>query len=279
MKRWLFAACLVVVCGRWSQAADPSATAAPTVLPQARLTSCTINPDGPSEPLRLRRDPRHATGVVALSAETKPLLRLDTQSLADGDWIEVKADGAQGWVKSARLICRASAEQAKALIADRAARVITLLQQRDLAALSPLAHPVKGLRFSPDAFLNKKTNVSLKAAQLPGALRDGRRRVWGTHDGSGEPIRLNFAEYYRRFVTDRDFTKATAIAYNGDRLGNSNTADNSVEEYPNALIVEYFLPGTRPEQQGMDWASLRLIFEQHRSEWYLVYIVHDRWSI
>ncbi len=154
-----------------------------------------------------------------------------------------------------------------------------LLKKQDLRELSQLVHPVKGVRFSPYAFLSPQTNVSFSVETLPAALSDTRRRTWGTYDGSGAPIRLTFAEYYKRFIYDRDFAAASHISYNEEPTAKGNTHDNSFDEYPNAIIVEYHMRGVRPEQQGTDWASLRLIFEQHRGAWYLVYVVHDAWTI
>ena len=278
MKLWVLTGCLLLGFLRVSHAFEGSPADTQTVLPKG-FTICSISPDAPSGPLQVHIDPRTRSGAVNLSPESKDILRVNTQSLADGDWIEIKFDGIQGWVKSTLLVCRAPVEQAREIISSRASRAIELLKQRNLRELSRLVHPVKGLRFSPDAFLNQKANVPFKATQLPGALHETQRRVWGTHDGSGNSIRLTFAEYYKRFVYDRDFASASEISYNGGRIGKSNTADNSVENYPNAIIVEYFVAGTESEQQGMDWASLRLIFEQHRSQWYLVYIVHDKWAI
>jgi hypothetical protein len=127
--------------------------------------------------------------------------------------------------------------------------------------------------------LHQKANVSFTAATISGALQETRQRVWGTYDGSGAPIRLTFTEYYKRFIYDRDFATASKISYNGGPLVQGNTHDNSFEKYPNAIIVEYHMPGVQPEQEGMDWASLRLIFEQYRGAWYLVYVVHDKWTI
>ena len=278
MKLWILTGCLFLGFLRVGHALDGSPAGSQTVLPKGS-TICSIRPDAPSGPLQVHIDPRTRSGTVNLSPESKDILRVNTRSQADGDWIEIKSGGIQGWVKSALLVCRAPVEQVKEIISNRASRAIESLKQRNLRELSQLVHPVKGLRFSPDAFLNQKANVLFKATQLPGALQETRRRVWGTRDGSGNPIRLTFAEYYRRFVYDRDFASASEISYNGGRIGKSNTADNSVEDYPHAIIVEYLVSGTEPEQQGMDWASLRLIFEQHLSQWYLVYIVHDKWTI
>ena len=241
-------------------------------------TACIVNPDAPSEPLQIRVEPRGGSRVAGLSSAPGKIARLDTRSQADGDWIQVEAEGVKGWVEGKLLICRAPVEQAREIISSQASRVVELLKRRDLRELSRLAHPVKGIRFSPYAFLDRKANVSFAPATLPAALRETRKRVWGTYDGSGAPIRLTFAEYYQRFVYDRDFAAATEIFYNAP-VARGNTSDNAFEEYPNAIIVEYYLPGARPEQEGMDWASLRLVFEQHRAAWYLVHVIHDQWTI
>jgi hypothetical protein len=37
--------------------------------------------------------------------------------------------------------------------------------------------------------------------------------------------------------------------------------------------------GFDPEYEGMDWRSLRLVFEKKNDIWYLVGIIHDQWTI
>jgi hypothetical protein len=43
--------------------------------------------------------------------------------------------------------------------------------------------------------------------------------------------------------------------------------------------VEYHFSGFDKKFEGMDWASLKLVFENSNNEWYLVGIVHDQWTI
>lgn len=249
------------------------------IAPTGVAMACIVSPDAPSKPLEIRVEPRGGSRVAGLLPAPGRIARLDTESRAGGDWIQVEAEGVKGWVEGKLLVCRMPVEQAREIISSQASRVVELLKQHDLRGLSQLVHPVKGIRFSPYAFLDRKINISFVPATLPGALRETRKRVWGTYDGSGAPIRLTFAEYYQRFVYDRDFAAATKIFYNEEPIARGNTRDNSFEEYPNAIIVEYYMPGVRPEQEGMDWASLRLVFEQHRAAWYLVHVIHDQWTI
>lgn len=158
----------------------------------------------------------------------------------------------------------------------RAAEIMPLLKAGDLGALAPYVHPTKGLRFSPYVHSNPSDRI-YQAAQLSGAMNDQTVVGWGIFDGSGEPINLTFKAYWNRFVWDRDFTKSTKIAVD-KRQGHGNTTDNTAATFPGAHWVEYHDPGTE-KNAGMDWASLRLVFEQQNGQWYLVGIVHDQWTI
>jgi hypothetical protein len=171
-----------------------------------------------------------------------------------------------------------SAEQARDIIAMTASRAVQALKSRDMNELSKLVHPVKAVRFSPYAFLDVKADQRFTAVMIRGALADSKARVWGRYDGSGKPIRLSFSEYYKRFVYDRDFAHASEIFYNGTRESLGNTHDNSREEYPEAIIVEFHVPGPAG-QDDTGFRGLRLVFEQYRDAWYLVHIIHDEWTI
>ena len=171
-----------------------------------------------------------------------------------------------------------SAQQARDIIAMTASRAVQALKSRDMNELSKLVHPVKAVRFSPYAFLDVKADQRFTAAMIRGALTDSKARVWGRYDGSGKPIRLSFSEYYKRFVYDRDFAHAAEIFYNSTQESLGNTHDNSREEYPEAIIVEFHVPGPAG-QDDTGFRGLRLVFEQYRDAWYLVHIVHDEWTI
>jgi hypothetical protein len=171
-----------------------------------------------------------------------------------------------------------SAQQARDIIEMTASRAVQALKSRDMSELSKLVHPLKAVRFSPYAFLDVKADVRFTAAMIRGALTDSKVRLWGRYDGSGKPIRLSFSEYYKRFVYDRDFAHASEIFYNSTQGSLGNTHDNSREEYPEAIIVEFHVPGPAGRDDS-GFRGLRLVFEQYRDAWYLVHIVHDEWTI
>jgi hypothetical protein len=110
-------------------------------------------------------------------------------------------------------------------------------------------------------------------------MAGNQRYLWGEEDGSGDPIRLTYAAYHRKFVYDHDYLRAKQITYNSENLSSGNLVNNLWQTYPSAIIVEYHFPGFDEKYGGMDWNSLWLVFEKQGSEWYLVGIAHGEWTI
>ena len=77
-------------------------------------------------------------------------------------------------------------------ITPRAAAVISALKAHDMVALAKLAHPSKGVRFTPYLNVSAKSDKRFTPAQLRTLWSSKTQFVWGMHDGSGAPIRLTF---------------------------------------------------------------------------------------
>ncbi len=168
-------------------------------------------------------------------------------------------------------------EERKAML-ERSGKALAAIKQQDWSALKSYIHPDKGVRFSPYTFIDVKKHVVLKADQLEAAAKSGDKRVWGSFDGSGEPIQMTFAEYYKTFVYKHDYVKAEKVGYN-EMLGKGNTVNNIREVYPGSLVVDYHFSGFEKKFEGMDWGSLRLVYEKKGDVWYLVGIVNDQWTV
>jgi len=164
------------------------------------------------------------------------------------------------------------------IIEVRASETLGLLQGKEFISLSEYVHPEKGVRFTPYTFVDLENDVVLTADEIKNILADSRSFTWGAYDGSGEPIEKPFMEYYDEFVYDQDFFLAPEVSYD-DPIGAGNTINNASQVYPDAIIVEYYFEGFNPEYEGMDWVSLKLVFEEHEGEWYLVGIIHNSWTI
>ncbi len=163
-------------------------------------------------------------------------------------------------------------------VQDLADQVLHTLKDKDMTGFTKFVHPDKGVRFTPYSYVDTSKNVVIPAAEVPGLMADTNKRVWGAFDGTGDPIDMPFSEYYNRFVYDFDFLEAPDTVYNLP-VSRGNSLVNVKEAYPNAVFIEYYTPGADPQNNGMDWKSLRLVFEQKDGSWYLVGIVHDQWTI
>ncbi|TMV49489.1 hypothetical protein FE783_13355 [Paenibacillus mesophilus] len=158
--------------------------------------------------------------------------------------------------------------------------VVQALKEKDMNKLARMVHPDKGIRFSPYGYVDADKDLTFKPAAIGKLFEDNNVYEWGTYDGSGEPIKLKFAEYYAKFIYDADFAKAPQTSVN-KTIGKGNMANNMSEAYPAARydFVEYHYSGFDKKFEGMDWKSLRLVFEKDGSRLLLVGIVHDQWTI
>lgn len=171
-----------------------------------------------------------------------------------------------------------SEEYIKSIIEDRAANVLTAIKNYDVEKLADAVHPDKGVRISPYGYVDVDNDLVFPAEEVKNLANDSKTYLWGYYDGSGEPITLKFSDYYKRFIYDADFLNAEQVGYN-KVLGHGNTLNNSFDVYKNSIIVEYYFSGFDPQYEGIDWRSLRLVFEKKDDTWYLVGIIHDEWTI
>lgn len=248
--------------------------AQPTPLP------CAVTGVSAGRVLNVRAAADPASPIIdTIPGSETAVALLDGPIRAAGrSWFHIRYGSTEGWVNGQYLLCPPAPAEARRIIADQAAQIQRALHDHDMRALSVFVDPQKGVRFSPYVFVDPQNDVVMFPPELRSAMADQRDRLWGTYDGSGEPIRLSFAEYYRRFVYDRDFSTAAEIRYNVD-MERGNTTSNIREIYPGAIVVEYFLPGGITEQTELNWVSLLLVFQSSTYRWYLVGIVHDEWTI
>lgn len=168
-----------------------------------------------------------------------------------------------------------SPAQAEKIIAPRASGVIMALKNRQMNQLSQFVHPQNGLRFSPYVFVSRRDLV-FSRAQIRHLGNSSTTRHWGEYDGTGNPIRLTWREYFQTFVYNRDFAASSEIRYNVVTK-RGNTINNLHPFYPGSIVVEYYTPGSKT-YSGLDWQGLWLVFQPRHATWYLVGIAHDQWT-
>ncbi|MDW7672200.1 MAG: bZIP transcription factor [Bacillota bacterium] len=156
--------------------------------------------------------------------------------------------------------------------------VVELIADGDFEAVAEIAHPTEGVRFSPYGYVNVADDILFTVVELNAIMQSSQVYTWGAFDGTGDPIDKNFSDYYDRFIYDADFSNPEIIG-NNTIVGSGNTLINLADVYPSGSFVEFHFTGFDPQYEGMDWRSLRLVFQEDAGQWKLVGIVHDEWTI
>lgn len=169
-------------------------------------------------------------------------------------------------------------EFSKVVIKETADNLIHAISIKDSAIISKFIHPVKGVRFTPYTNVSLERDVVFNKEKIKNFFKDQNVYLWGYYDGKGDEITLTPSEYYEEFIYSKDFKNAEEIGYN-QVLSSGNMIENQFEVYENAIVVEYYFSGFNPDYAGIDWRSLRLVFEQYENVWKLVGVIHNQWTI
>ena len=165
----------------------------------------------------------------------------------------------------------------EATVRARAAEAVKALKAKDFAAVAALAHPTKGVRFSPYAFVDTQRHVVLDAATIRLGFANTKSYLWGHTSGRGTPMEWTFEQFYARQLYNKDYAGSTDVGYERHPQ-RGNAIDNSATAYPQGRSVDYYLPSTDPNTT-LDWGALRAVFEEQGGTWYLVALIHDEWTI
>jgi uncharacterized protein YraI len=242
--------------------------------------NCFVTDVDPDDCLNVRAYPKRQGPIVGMiPSDGQAVHKLEVAIFpGKSDWFKVCYKDIIGWVNAKYLICRLSPQAAEKIISHQAREVLLSLARRDLKQFSKHVHPLKGVRFSPYAYVMPKIDLRIGAKEIEGLFKDKEKKLWGYSDGFADEIRLTFEAYFSKYVYRHDFAKAEQIGYN-TAIGGGNTRNNLFEAYPHSIFVEYYLDGLDPRTSGTEWASLRLVFEELEGKWFVVGVIYSRWTI
>lgn len=152
------------------------------------------------------------------------------------------------------------------------------LQQQDWTTLSAYVHPEQGVTFTPYSTVDPESDLTFTADQINGMAQDQTVYTWGFEDGRGDPIQMTMVQYFARYVYGSDYTQAQEIGVDRIMTG-GNALENLPEAYPGCRFVDFTIPSADPVNDGLDWSSLKLVFQAWEERWCLVGIVHGEWTI
>lgn len=213
-----------------------------------------------------------AFGFTAMNPEAFAMAKKPKEKDA-----EVKAPASPTETKNPTPTETKTAAQVPAELNSLAEKTLQALKTQDGAALAKIADPKKGVRFVPYATFSKD-DVIMMPKDVATMFTSKKKYNWGAFDGSGEPMMFTPSEYYKKFIWNADYTTAKDVNWNTFK-GKGNSLENQKQFHPNAQIIEYYFPGFDKQYAGMDWSSLRLMFEQDGNTWHLVGIIHNEHTV
>ena len=171
-----------------------------------------------------------------------------------------------------------SDDSSKEIIMSVANNAFKAITQKDFKTLSKLMG--KELYFSPYVFFSSQDLVKLNKDQVFNFLSDNKAYLCGFYDGSGLEINLTPQQYADEFFTDRDISNITEINFNqtkqrGNQLNNIKDEGNFSQDW----VVEYYIEGTDPNLDGMDWKSIYFVIGKENESTVLKAIISDGWTI
>ena len=164
------------------------------------------------------------------------------------------------------------------LLFSTACAVNRALKERHYDVVASYVHPDRGVTFTPYSTVDFETDLNFNADQVRNLEQDETIYAWGITDGRGSLIEMTMSQYFSQYVYNTDYTQASMIGIDQIMIS-GNALENVSDAYPGCRFVDFSIPGLDAANGGMDWCSLRLVFEPGDIQWLLVGIIHGQWTI
>ncbi|SFJ13421.1 hypothetical protein SAMN05421638_2259 [Kaistella treverensis] len=155
-------------------------------------------------------------------------------------------------------------------------QILDTLKSREIAAFAQFIHPDKGVLFSMYGYVDPATDKHFSRSDFIKYSNTNTKFTWGAKDGTGQQLVLSIQDYLADWVFKKDFSGA-AYYFNVFK-GSGNSLNNLKTIYPGAVFTENYIAGTE-EYDGLDWNSLRFVFEKYEGKYFLVAVVNDQWTV
>lgn len=226
--------------------------------------------------LNVRAEPDANSAVLAVLAHNATGITLYSEEARNGDtpWGVVELDGRTGWVALDYLRPEPTAsEQIGSPELDTLPETLEGIVEglRDRSALVNFIGD-GGLLLSPDGFVSAD-DVVLGAGDV---ATSGATQVWGVEAGSGDTIEMTVDDYFEWLRGSTALTSTEVTSYDGV-VGSGTTINNIAEYFPGSSTVELHHRGT-PYYGGLDWQSVRFVFDLTGDSPVLLAIVSDAWT-
>lgn len=163
-------------------------------------------------------------------------------------------------------------------LTDTAYRVLDAISNQDYEALSAFVDKTKGVRFTSYSTVRLEQDLVFTTQDIKSMATDQTKYEWGSMHTDGTPISMTMLDYFKRYVAPINYLLAPRVAVDMVTIS-GNALENITEAYPECRFVEFSMPTVTPSNNGTDWRSLKLVFEEDGTSWSLVGVIHAEWIV
>lgn len=162
------------------------------------------------------------------------------------------------------------------IIGEKSINIANYILKDDFKRISKHIHPEKGLTLSPTILFSENHRV-ITSDELVNLSQDKTKYEWQIVDVKGEQILLTFKEYFEKYIKDTDCLIDGKVQYGNEQINKSRIAQtaNSNNVYDKGIYADFMYEGTE-ENNFTDWKSIRFVFEEHQSNWYITAIITNK---
>ena len=163
------------------------------------------------------------------------------------------------------------------LLIYTANKIVAHLYKLEIDSLNNFTFNDNQILFAPYQYLDTSIAKSFTPNLLSMVNKSEKKVHWANYDGTGEPMDLDVKSYFLKYINDKDYLKADTIRANESvKIGNAVNNINTI--FSGAQYVEYFYKGT-DKNDGINWKSLKIVFNKLNDKFILVAIVHNQWTV
>ncbi len=154
--------------------------------------------------------------------------------------------------------------------------LLKIFEDKNYGELANFIHPTKGVLFSMYGYVDPTRDKRFTKEDYLQYLPTPTKFTWGEKDGTGDLLVISLKDYLSDWVYSRNFS--TGAYYLNTFKGSGNTLNNLEKVFPGTDFTENYIAGSE-KYGGMNWNTLRFVFEQFEGQYYLIAVINDSWTI
>jgi uncharacterized protein YraI len=188
------------------------------------------------------------------------------------------AENGEGYCTNGKVIEDFLKKQPRPLTTKKAPKSLTInilhwLRSGNIEEIARHIHPTHGITLTEMVSFDADAKHHFDPKILLSIYQSGKILHWGEDYAKGNPIRMSLRTYLSRLT--RDPRKLTRI----DNPCDQKIGVFAIKKHGRLACHEARWVNRHSKTRDYDWLGLVVVMEQYHGTWYIVGLMHDRWTI